>query len=240
MKKTISIILAAALMMSLTSCKNKTKVSPSPSPAASAAASPAASAANTAEPADQSTDMPANTAETPATNPPLNGGSLNENNTVGVSEKNDIVTVTYPKDFLPPDTNVEITDEMKEQGYQSVSKNDDGTVTYTLTKEGYDNLKNKMKDTVIDYFKNVESDENFKSIKKIDYEDDFSVITITVDQKAFEQSLDVTASRAIYMLVSGYKIFCGEEPDKAKVTVVYKDQGSKNEISRTIYPDALS
>lgn len=234
MKKTISIILAAAMMMSLASCKKKTETSPSPSPSMPAASvSPAAGAS--AEPAAANSAAGSN-----ATEVPLNGGSLNEENAVGVKEQDDVVTVTYPKDFFDPSTNVDITEEMSAQGYKTVSKNADGSITYTITKDGYAKLKDKTKNSVIDYFNSVKSGEEFKSIKNIEYTDDFSTITMTVDREAFEKSLDVTASRAIYMLVSGYKIFCGEETNNAKVTIVYVDQKTKEEISRTVYPDALS
>ena len=236
MKKIICTILAVSMIMSLTSCKKKdNNTSATPSPAA-VSSSPAAETP-AADTAAEETPAPASAAED---NTPINGGSLTEENTVGVKENADNVTITLPSAFFDENTKTELTEEMKNQGYQSVTKNDDGSITYVMTKQGFNALKPNMQQQVKDYLEEVKSGDQFTSIKNVEYDDDFSTITLTVDRKAFESSLDVMASRAIYMMVVGYKIFCGESVDTAKVTIVYIDKSNKKEISRTVYPDDLS
>lgn len=244
MKKIVTIVLAIAMVASLASCKKKEEAEPTPTPAATATAeATTAPTAETTETTDEPTSEPTAEAAEPtteATEPPVNGGTLNESNTVGVEEKEDTVVVTMPLGTFDENVNVELTEEMKNNGYQSVNKNADGTLTYTITKSGYEKLKANMKNEVVAYLDEVKTSGDFTSIKNVEYTDDFSTVTLTVDKEAFEKSLDVMASRAIYMSVSGYKIFCGESVEEAKVTVKYVDQKTKEEIASTVYPDSLS
>ncbi|MCH5186092.1 MAG: hypothetical protein J1F64_08205 [Oscillospiraceae bacterium] len=231
MKKTISIVLAAVMMMSLASCKKKNNdPTGSPTPTTAASAEPSAAAGTPASDA-QAADT---------TDTPINGGSLNEQNAAGVKQDGNNVNVTLPADFFDENTSTELNDEMKAQGYQRVTKNPDGSVTYVITNSGYKKLKDDMKKNVTDYFKEVKSGDEFKSIKDVQSSDDFSEVKITVDREAFESSRDVIASRAIYMIVAGYRIFCGEDVNSVKVNIIYIDESNNSEIASVVYPDALS
>jgi len=236
MKKIISMALAAVMVTSLASCKKKND---NQTPTMAPTAAPTIETSPTAAPSLEATAAAAAPTETPYV--PLNGGTLNSDNTVGVQENKDSVIVTLPSTFFNENTALELTEEMKAQGYKSIAKNDDGSVTYDITKEGYEKLKADMKNSVISYLNDeVKSGEKFTSIKDVSYDDDFNTVTLKVDKKEFESSKDVMASRAIYMMVAGYKIFSGQSVDEAKVEIVYMDNKTNKEIARTVYPDSLT
>ncbi len=145
-----------------------------------------------------------------------------EKTTEAVDENLLTVDITFPASFFSeesPATDV-LTQEQIDSGYKSARINPDGSLTYTITKKGWRKLLKQAKEYTIETLMQLVDNPESPSIKKVEYNDDFTNITFYVERDAFESGFDKFATVMSFYSVGYYQYFNQQEP---KTTLIYKD-----------------
>lgn len=67
------------------------------------------------------------------------------------------------------DTASELTDEQKEKGFKSMSRNGDGSITYVITKNAHKTMMEDLRTSTAKTLDDIVTSGSFTSIKKIEY-----------------------------------------------------------------------
>ncbi|MBS4214846.1 hypothetical protein [Neobacillus rhizophilus] len=148
------------------------------------------------------------------------------------------VTITLPASMFEDQNVDEVVANAQKEGI-TATKNEDGSVTYKMSKSKHKEMMQEMKTTVIQTVNDAKSGKDFQSIKDITYKDDFSEFTLIVDKAAYENSFDGFAALGLGMSGMMYELFNGVKPEEYKVTINIKDQATQNVFDQIVYPDAL-
>jgi len=149
------------------------------------------------------------------------------------------VEVTIPSTFMEGEDIDQVVADAKESGIKNVTKNEDGSVTYKVSKAQHKEMMKEMETNVATYIDELVSGEDFASIKDIEHNGSFSEFTVVVDKEAFEGSFDGFATLGLAMSGMYYQAFNGTNAEKLKVTVNTKDVDTGEIIGSAIYPDVL-
>ncbi len=135
------------------------------------------------------------------------------------------VTLTIPKDFIGDDMTQEKLDEsVKEKGYKSATLNDDGSVTYVMTKAQHKEMVDGIKESINETLAEMVESEDYPNITDVTANDDFTSFTITT--KNAEPDLSESfAVMGLYMCGGMYAIFNGVKVDNIHVDYVNADSG---------------
>lgn len=133
----------------------------------------------------------------------------------------------------------EIIREAKEEGIKEVTKNEDGSVTYKMSKAKHKEIMKEMNDEILEYFDEIVNDEDIASIKDISSNKSFTKVEVIVDRDKFENSLDGFAVLGIAFQSMFYQVFDGVNPDEYKTTVNYKDAETQKIFDTIVYPDVF-
>lgn len=146
------------------------------------------------------------------------------------------VDVTIPASFFtdenPP--TAELTEEQKNSGYISATVNADGSVTYKIKKSEWNKIVNDMKAEAAESLDKIASESNFASIKKVEYNDNFSKIKFYVNAQEYKNNLDSMAAMQAYFATVFYQEFTNQTPG-AEYTII--DIDSNAVIETFNYPD---
>ena len=161
---------------------------------------------------------------------------------ISVDENLITVEVTMPAAFFEDETPEEIQANAKEQGVISCTINDDGSVTYKMTKakrrEMLNGFKKAIDDTIQDYTSGGENAPS--SYKSISYNSKVTQFDVRVDRAAYENSFfDSLYVMSFYMLGGYFQIFDGVPEDQVNVIVNYIDDSTGEIIETGSYQDAM-
>ncbi|MBD3107378.1 hypothetical protein IEO70_03285 [Bacillus sp. AGMB 02131] len=150
------------------------------------------------------------------------------------------VEVTLPASLFEGQDLDEAIANAKEEGVKEVIKNDDGSVTYIMSKAEHKKLMKEMKEEVIQSIEEMETSEEYPSIQSVDYNKSLNEFTITVtSREEFENSFEGFAIFGIGLQSMYYQLFNGGKSDDITATIHLKD-GTTSEVYNTIvYPDDL-
>lgn len=164
---------------------------------------------------------------------------------IGKSDKD--VEIIIPVEFLSlwsDDENVKsikLTDEIiasaKSQGFKTVEQLADGSLKYTITKSNYKKYMNDYRKTTAETINELYNGETFASVKKVDYNDDFSKMTVTVDKEKYKNSLDSLITLSLATAGRMYQMFDVDAPQKVAIDIA--DSITGDVFDTIIYPDVL-
>lgn len=158
----------------------------------------------------------------------------------GGGTTSDHVEVTLPVSFIGEGIDVEILEaEAEEMGIKKVTLNDDGSVTYEMTKAVHDEWLEEITTEINNSITEMVESGDFVSIKDITANDDYTKFTMTVDQDAFENSFDGFAALGLGISSSFYQLLDGKDPENYSVTIDVVDEASGEIIDTTVFPDDL-
>lgn len=149
------------------------------------------------------------------------------------------VEVTIPASFLEGEDIDTVVAQAKEDGIKDAKKNDDGSVTYTMSKAKHIEMMQEMKASVTEYVDELINGEDFASIKNVEYNKDFSKFTLEVDKEAFENSFDGFAALGLAMSGMFYQLFEGVDEEKLNVTIETVDHSTGEVFGTVDYPEAF-
>lgn len=200
MKKLISLLLIMSLAVSLCSCTSNTS----------------SSAANNETSAASETET-----ETLSEEEQLEE-DRDELSAIGdVEVENGILTVsvTVPSDFVGETTQDEL-DEKAGDTYVSAKLNDDGSVTYKMTKNQHKEMLEGIVEGIDSSLQDMVDDDSY-SFTSIKHNDDYTQFDVTISGAELNFS-DSFATLAFYMYGGLYGIFSGHRADN--VIVNFYDQ----------------
>lgn len=155
----------------------------------------------------------------------------------------DHVEVTLPVTIVGEGIEIDMLEaveaEVEEMGVEEVKLNDDGSVTFKMTKSAHKEWLDELTVEIENSLEEMVESDDFVSIKNITANDDYSEFTIEVDQDAFENSFDGFAAFGIGMSSSFYQLLDGKDPENYSVKIEIVDEVSGDVIDTTVLPDDL-
>lgn len=148
------------------------------------------------------------------------------------------VEVTLPASlFEGEDVDATIA-EVEKEGIK-VTKNEDGSLTYKMSKSQHKDMLKELEAGFIESIEEMKTSEDYVSIQDITYNQGFSEFTMVVDKSAYENSMDGFASFGLGLSGMYYQLFNGTDAEDYQVKISVKDQASGEVFDEVIYPDAL-
>ena len=135
------------------------------------------------------------------------------------------VEITVPADFLGEGITQESLDaDVAASNYISAKLNDDGSVTYVMTKAVHDEMMVGVRDTIQQALDEMVGSEEFPSFTKVEANDDFTQFTVetTSTELGLVESFSVLG---FYMFGGMYHAFNGTQVDDIAVTFINADTG---------------
>ena len=204
-------IAAAAVIM--TGCTGNPQ-SGAPTEAAGSAASEKPASEDTAPgktdaPAAESPEQQTGEAQTPAS---------------AEAKEEEKVTLVIPTVYENVSTQAEADEIRDRNGYESATLEEDGSLTVVMTRTQYEELINGFKKSVDEGIAEIVSEDYGSSIEKIEYNDDYSVFTVTV---AAEEVGIIERQTANELVMYGtlYHIYTAGDADSIRVDYVNRDTG---------------
>lgn len=149
------------------------------------------------------------------------------------------VEVTLPASFFEGDDIEEVIAEAKAAGVSKVTRNEDGSLTYKMSKSKHKEMLGEMEESIIEYVEELENDDDFPSIKEISYKKNFQEFTLKVEREVFENSFDGFATLGLGFTGIYYQVFAGGDLEKDKVIIHLQDVSTGENFDSIVYPDAL-
>lgn len=149
------------------------------------------------------------------------------------------VEITLPASLVGEQNFSEIQEEAKENGVKEVIQNDDGSVTYKMSKKAHKKMMAEIEEDLKDTLDDIKNDKDYPTIKDVKYNNDFDQFTLIVDKNAYENSFDGFAALAIGISSMYYQLFKGVDTEDNKVTISIEDAATGEVIDTIHYPEAL-
>ena len=147
------------------------------------------------------------------------------------------VEVTLPPELFEDEEVSHIEAEIKEDSNAEVIQNDDGSITFKMSKKDHKKMMSEMKDGFIETIDEIVEDDEFSSIKDITYNKDFTEIKISSDKEVFENSFDGIATFSLGLGSMYYQAFNGKDLEKEKVIILVEDESTNEVFNEIVYPD---
>lgn len=134
------------------------------------------------------------------------------------------VTLTVPKDFIGEMTQEELDKTAAEKGYKLATLNDDGSVTYVMTKVQHKELLDAVSQKIDESMAEMIGAEQTPNITDVKANSDYTKFTITT--KSTELGMGESFSVLAFYTYGGmYGVFSGESPDNVQVEFINADTG---------------
>lgn len=143
------------------------------------------------------------------------------------------VEITIPESFLDEGITQEDLDaEVKESGFQSATLNEDGSVTYVMTKAQHKEMMSGIKEAIDQSLQDMIDPETYPTFVEVTANDDYSQFTV----KTTSSELGLTESFSVlsfYIYGGMYHAFNGTQVDDITVSFVNADTGEIIEESHS-------
>ena len=197
MKKWITILLAAAMLLSIAAC-------------------------GTAEKAE----TPAADTEEQAAEESAAEADVESDGGLEVDRGLFNVTITIPAEFLEEGkTQADYDAEAKEKGFKSATLNEDGSVTYVMTRVQHEEMMAETRAAIEESLAGMSNNADFPNFTSIDANADYTEFTVhcTTEELSFTESFSVLG---FYMIGGMYNAFNGTPVDNIHVVFVNDATGA--------------
>lgn len=159
---------------------------------------------------------------------------------VEVDEGLIFVDITMPASLFTEMAPEEIVSAAEEAGFSNCKVNEDGSVTYTMTKakqkQMLEDYKNSIQEMINGY---LEGENKVASFVDIVCNDIFSQIDVFVDAQQYT-TWDSMYALAFYMTGIYYQAFAGMDADEVDVVVNFIDSQTQQILDSASYRDFMS
>lgn len=150
------------------------------------------------------------------------------------------VVVTVPAFFFEGEDPEQIKAEAEqEEGIGEVVVNDDGSLTYKMSKAKHRDMVKEFENQLVAYMDEIKNDEEYVSIQDVEANKSFDEFTIVVDKNAYENSFDGFAAFGLGFNSMFYQLFDGVDQNEIKATIHVKDSETNEVFHTIVYPDDL-
>ena len=135
------------------------------------------------------------------------------------------VTVTIPSDFVEENMTQEQLDQaVKEHGYKSATLNNDGSVTYVMTKAQHNEMMQGIEQSIAETLDEIANAEDTPNIVKVESNKDYT------QYKVFLKTDTVGLTEAftplsLYFVSGMYHVFNGTEVDNVNIQFINEETG---------------
>lgn len=157
---------------------------------------------------------------------------------ISVEDNNSEVVITLPASLMEDTDPDEVIAEAEEEGIHVVV-NDDGSVTYTMTRAQHNELLGEMAEGIQETIEDLRTSEDFVSIADVTANDSYSEFTMIVDREAYENSFDGFAAFGLGVSGIYYQLFQGVDPDNFQVLVHVQDEETGEVFNTINFPEDL-
>lgn len=98
--------------------------------------------------------------------------------------------------------------EAEKEGIK-VTRNDDGSVTYKMSKSKHKEMMKEMETELQKTIADTKNGEDYPSVKEVSYNKDYSEFTLEVEREAYENSFDGFAVFGLGLSGMFYQLFNG-------------------------------
>ena len=117
------------------------------------------------------------------------------------------VEIQVPVQFVSVQERYNVQNDMHEKDVKSAALNDDGSITYRMTKASYDQKLIKMKSEVEAILANLIESDEFPNVQHITYDESFSKFEITVLRDKYESGFESFAVFNVIVKAVYYQMF---------------------------------
>lgn len=156
---------------------------------------------------------------------------------MNAKKSDDEVEVTLPAILFQNQDFDTLTEKAKSKGVNEVVKNEDGSLTYKMTKSVYNELFNEIETTITKMVD--EGKKKLQSVKDITHNKTLSEFTFVVDRKSYENSMDGLVIYTLGVVALNYQIFKEKDSSDDKVSISLKDEKTGDVFSVFEFPDVL-
>ncbi|OED31981.1 hypothetical protein BHE17_04685 [Planococcus maritimus] len=149
------------------------------------------------------------------------------------------VEVTIPAGFFEGEDPEQVAAEAEQEGIEKVTVNDDGSVTYKMSKAQHKEMMAELATSVEEAKTDILESGDFPSIQSIETSDNYDRFTVNVDRESYEGSFDGFATITLGLVGSFYQLYDGADPDNYEVTLEMTDAETGEVFDTIVYPDAL-
>lgn len=149
------------------------------------------------------------------------------------------VEVTIPSSFLEGEDKEEVIAEAEDAGVSEVEENDDGSLTYKMSKSTHKEMMGEIKTSIQETIDEIVNDEDYASIEDITANDSFSKFTLSVNQEEYENSLDGLATFSLAVSALYYQLFDGVDADDYDVEILMENIETNEVFDSVVYPEAF-
>lgn len=134
------------------------------------------------------------------------------------------VTITVPADIIGETTQENVDKAVAEKGYISGTLNDDGSVTYEMTKAKHKEVLKEMADGFDETIQGIVDSDDYPHIESITHNEDFTDFRVEFSS----ESLGLTETLVVisfYYMGGIYGVFNEKRPDNVHVAYVNSETG---------------
>lgn len=197
MKRLVSLLMAGMVLFSTAACGG--------SPASSAASGSAAASSGSA----------------------AVSGSADELDAVGdveVEQELFDVVVTLPADLVGETTQEEVSQNAKDHGMHSGTLNEDGSVTYVMSKSQHSQYMKELRESLLESLAELPGSDGLENVTAVEANADFTSFTVTTTSTELTLT-EGMSSLALYMYGALYNLFNGTQVDNIHIDFVNADSG---------------
>lgn len=126
------------------------------------------------------------------------------------------------------------------EGRDDLTVNDDGTITYRMSKAEYETMREDARENILQTLEEIKSGSNFASIKDVTHNDSFTEFELTVDKAAYENSFDSLVGMTIGFSGAFYQLIEGVPNGETKTTITVKDEATGEVFDTVVFPNEES
>lgn len=144
---------------------------------------------------------------------------------VEVEENLFSVELTIPADYIDETTQEELNLQAKDEGYKSATLNEDGSVTYIMTKKQHKKMMDELKEEINSAMSDMVNSEDYPNFTAVKANSDFTSFTI----KTTSESLDMNESFSVlgfFMYGAMYNTFNNTPVDNIHVDYLNANTGA--------------
>lgn len=167
-------------------------------------------------------------------------GETGNSSAVKVDEGLFKVDVTLAPSFFDDMTEDEIKEGAEKNGYLSCKINEDGSVTYTMTKKKHSEMLAQLKESFDEQISGyLNGSDKVASFVDIQHNDDLSEVDIYVDASQYTM-WDSLYAMGFYVSGAYYQAFSGVPNDDIDVVVNFIDDSTKETLSTSSYRNFIN
>ena len=221
--RSINIYLALAAVILLAGCGSAQNTA---APEANGSGRETAAIQATADTADEKEELGTVTGETAEASAKEEAPESAEGSDTpsGAAKTQETVTVVIPTVYESVTTQEEAEKIRKENGYESAVLNDDGSLTIVMSRNQHDEMLGQFKKSVDEGITEIIHTVEDSAIEKIEYNDDYSIFTVTVSGDELGLA-ERQAADELVMYGTLYHIYSGNDVDHIKVDYLSSGTG---------------